>query len=374
MKISLLQENFNKGLSLVSRQVSGKATLPILANILLSTENGRLRLSATNLETGINLWLGSKVEEEGSLTLPAKVLNEFVASLPPDKIEIEASETSLTAVSGSFKANFIGTVAAEFPKLPVFSDKPILIFEKNDFLRSLSRVAFAAAQDEGRPVLTGVLIKKKDKGKVTLVATDGYRLSLKSAVAIEDKLEEDLLIPAKTLLEVSKIAQEKGEENKEIKIAQTEEKSQVVFSLKDIEFSSRLLEGEFPDFDKIIPKTSTTKAEFDKEEFLRAVKIASIFAREQANIVKLKIDPQAGKMKITAETPQVGANESEIVAKIEGEEMEIAFNCRFLLDFLAAVKEEVIILEANGSLAPGLFKVKGDDTYLHIIMPVRTQV
>lgn len=374
MKILILQENLTKGLNLVSRFVASKATLPILGNILLTTDNGRLKLSATNLETGINLWLGAKIEKEGSLTAPAKILAEFVSSLPPEKIEIETKETVLHLNSGTFKASFIGTGAGEFPQIPSFSSEPVLIFESQELIKALSQVTFAAAQDEGRPVLTGVLIKTHNK-KLSLVATDGYRLSFKNLSIKENKLEKNLLIPAKTLLEISRAAQEKHKEEKEIKITFTPEKSQVVFLLPDVEFSSRLLEGEFPDFEKTIPQTFSTRVEFDKEEFLRAIKIAAIFAREQANIVKLKIEPSVdgGKLKITTETPQVGANESEIEAKIEGEALEIAFNCRFLLDLLNSPLGEEIVFEANGPLSPGVFKIKGDDSFLHLIMPVRIQ-
>lgn len=368
MKVTILQENLTRGLNLVSRIVSAKATLPILGNVLISSDQGKLKLSATNLEVGLNLWIGAKIDEEGSLTIPARVFSEFVASLPSEKVEISASETSLNVDSGSFKANFVGTLATEFPQLPSSASQATLIFDRNDFVRAVSQVAYAASQDESRPVLTGVLFKAQE-GKLTLVATDGYRLSLKAINPTSSNLEGDLLIPAKTLLEVVRIAGEKGE--KEIKLSLTPEKSQVIFSLPDIEFSSRLLEGDFPDFGKIIPKESTAKIEVDKEDFLKAVKIASIFAREQANIVVVKVEEN--KIALTAETPQVGANESEVEAKVEGESFEIAFNCRFLIDFLNSCPSETVIFEANGPLSPGVFKGKDDETYVHIIMPIRRQ-
>ncbi|MFZ5365821.1 MAG: DNA polymerase III subunit beta [Patescibacteria group bacterium] len=370
MKISVLQENLSKGLSIVSRSVASKATLPVLGNILLSTDKGRLKLQGTNLETGISLLCGAKIEEEGEITIPARILVEFVSSLPPEKIDLETSKTTLRISSGFFKAEINGIASSEFPKIPSFPDKPDLTFEKEELIRALSQVDFAAASDESRPVLTGVLLKI-EKEKVSLVATDGYRLSIKNLKVKEQKLEGNLLVPAKTLLEICRIAQEVSDEEKEIKMAQNPEKSQVVFDLADIELSSRLLEGEFPEFEKIIPSTSSTKAEFAKEEFLRAIKIASIFAREQANIVKLKIGE--GKMIISAESPQVGSNLGEIEAKTEGEELEIAFNFRFLLDFLNSPIGEEIIFEASSPLSPGVFKIKGDDSFLHLIMPVRIQ-
>lgn len=370
MKISVLQENLSRGLTTVSRLVATKATLPVLGNVLLKTDKGRLKLSATNLETGISLFLGAKIEKEGEITVPARILVELVSSLLPEKIDLEAREATLHLASGSFKADISGISASEFPKIPSFQGEPTFLFDKEELIKTLSLVSFAAAQDESRPVLTGVLLRGKI-GKTLLVATDGYRLSVKNLAVRKQKEEKDLLIPAKTLFEVCRIAQEGQDEEKEIKMALNQELNQVLFSFPQVELSSRLLEGEFPDFEKIIPSSSKTLAEFDKEEFLRAVKIASIFAREQANIVKIKIE--GGKMIISAESPQVGANQGEIEAKTEGEKLEIAFNFRFLLDFLNSPIGEEIIFEANGPLSPGVFKVKGDDSFLHIIMPVRIQ-
>lgn len=375
MKVSVLQENFSKALNTVSRTIAPKATLPILSNLLLTTDKGRLKLASTNLETGINLWTGAKIEKEGAITIPARALTEFVASLPAGKIDLEVKESTLFLSSNSFKASFTGMAASEFPKIPSFSGRQVLSFESQTLPQVLSQVVFAASSDEGRPVLTGVLLKKEGKG-ISLVATDGYRLSIKKVAKASSLLKEDLLIPAKTLLEVARVSQEtRSDEEEKIKVGLTKEKNQVIFLLPDVELSSRLIEGEFPDFTKIIPTSSTNKASFDKEEFLRAAKIASIFAREQANIVKLKIDPSAdgGRVRVSSETPQLGTNESEIEAKVEGDSLEIAFNCRFLLDFLGNMTDEEIILETNDPLSPGVFKGGADPTFVHIIMPVRIQ-
>jgi DNA polymerase III subunit beta len=372
MKISVLQENLNKGLSLTSHSVSSRATLPILSNILLETREGRLKLSATNLEIGISLLIGVKIEQEGSIAIPARVLADFISSLPAEKIDLETKDTSLFISSGEFKANIAGMEAAEFPKLPAFPSQTTLSVDKDAFIKAISCVVIAAAQDEGRPVLTGVLIEG-DKEKLSLVSTDGYRLSIKTIPVKDFEMEGKLLIPAKTLLEVAKIAQEDIGESKDVRMGLTPEKSQVVFGFPNVELSSRLIEGEFPDYQKIVPQASTTKAIFQKDEFLRAVRIASVFAREQANIVKMIIDPENGKIMVTAETPQVGGNESGVEAKIEGEKLEIAFNCRFLMDFLGIANSQEIVFEANGPLSPGVFRLSGDNSFVHIIMPVRLQ-
>ena len=370
MKVSLLQENFAKALSIVSRSIAPKAALPILSNVVLVTEKGRLKLSATNLESGINLWLGAKVEKEGSIAIPARVLAEFVASLPPEKIVLEAKNNSLFLSSAVFKANFSGGSVADFPKIPSFSGQPDLVFQKQDFAKNLAQVVFAAATDEGRPVLTGVLLSPSKNG-LSLVATDGYRLSVKEMKVKKGTLKENLLVPAKTLLEVARISQEKDDKDEEIKMALTTDKNQVVFALPGVDYSSRLIDGEFPDFEKIIPDSSEIKAEFDREEFFRAVKMAAIFAREQANVVKLNLD--SGKMVISAESPQVGGNETEIEAKTSGGKLEIAFNCRFLLDLLGAVSAEEMAFEASEALSPGVFRLKNDPSFFHLIMPVRIQ-
>jgi len=371
MKISILQENLIKGLLIASRLVATKAALPVLENILIETEKGQLKLSATNLEAGVNLWLGAKIEKEGSLTVPAKILTEFINFLSPGKIDLETDKYSLLVSSGSFKANLMGADSNDFPKTPSTSNEVVLVFDKKDLINALNQVVFAASQDEGRPVLTGVLIKKGEGEKISLVATDGYRLSLKEVLPKEVKIKEGFLIPAKALLEVSRLAKELESEEPEIKMVSASEKNQVVFIFPKIEFYSRLIEGEFPDYKKIIPGGFSTKVELDKEEFLKAVKIASIFAREQANIVKLKIE--SGKLTISSETPQVGGNESEISTKTEGEDLEIALNCRFLLDFLNTCPGEEVVFEASGPLSPTVFKIKGDDSFLHVIMPVRIQ-
>lgn len=373
MKLSILQENLSHGLTIASRSVAARAQLPVLGNILLSTDKGRLKLSATNLETGINLWLGAKVEKEGAISIPAKILTEFVSSLPAGRIEIEARENALHLVSGSYEASFVGLAANEFPAVPSMTTKAVLKFEAPPLALAINQTAFAAAQDEGRPILTGVLLKSQSEG-LTLVATDGYRLSLKKlkGVAGIEKVKEfkkGLVLPARTLLEVARVASEETEGK--LGLAVTPEASQVIFATSDIEIVSRLIEGKFPDFEKIIPAKGKTKVLIEREELTRAVRIASIFARESANIVRFEV--KGSKLEVSANTAQVGDNKSQVEAKIEGEAGKIAFNSRYLLDFLNIVGNEQVSFEMTGALNPGLFRPAGDDSYLHIIMPVRVQ-
>lgn len=374
MKLSVLQENLAYGLTTASRSVATKAQLPVLANILLATDKGRLKLSATNLETGINLWLGAKIERQGAISVPAKILTEYVSSLPAEKIDLEAKENSLYLSCGNYQASFIGLPAGEFPTVPSLEGKPEISLSTKDLSLAISQVAFAAAQDEGRPVLTGVLIQAK-QGNLILVATDGYRLSLKKLDGLEGiqkvvEFQKGLLIPARTLIEVGKIISVGGEE-KILGLTITPQANQVIFTTPDCEIVSRLIEGKFPDFEKILPEKGTTRVTVDNKNLTMAVRVAAIFARESANIVRIEV--KEGKLKISANAAQVGDNISEIEAKTEGESSKIAFNSRYLLDFLNSIDSELINFQMTTHLNPGVFAPAGDKSYLHIIMPVRVQ-
>ncbi len=360
-----LQENIVKGLNIASRFISSRPQLPVLANILLSTEKNKLKLKATNLESGITLEVGAKVEEEKEITIPAKTLTEFIGSLPPGKVSFHLEENNLKIRAMGFQATINGLSATEFPPLPVSVGKFVLSIKTEEILRAISQVAFAAAQDEGKPVLSGVKIFNEG-GNLVFVATDGYRLSLKKTPGSSSF---DGVLPARTMAEAVRIAKEGNEEK--INLETTEGANQAIFSLSNAEIVCRLLEGQFPSYEKIIPTGFSTKVILPKEEFLSAIKTAAIFAREAANIVRIGILKDG--VKVSANAPQVGENETFLGAKVEGEETEIAFNSRFLLDYLGIVSQEEISFEMNGPLSPGAFRPVGDETFLHIIMPVKVQ-
>lgn len=369
MKLTVLQENLSKGVLNAERFIAAKAQLPVLSNIYLRTEKGRLKLQATSLETGITLWLGAKIKKEGEITIPARIFSEFLNSLPKEEVELRLEESQLKVSCGSFLASFSGISASEFPPLPTLGDKKAdIIFPPSSFFSAVTKVSFAAAHDEGRPVLTGVKFEPKEE-KLTLVATDGYRLSVKELKEKKIKISSPVIIPARSLLEVLRLVGE-GEEE-EIGLSFTEKGNQIIFSLPEAEVVTRLIEGEFPEYKKIIPTTFSTKAVLEKESFLKALKVAAIFARDSANIVRFKVEKDA--LTISANSPQVGENETKVEANVQGEEQKIAFNCRFLLEFLGNVEGEEIIFEMTGSLNPGVFKTPQDSSYLHIIMPVRVQ-
>ena len=375
MKVSLLQENLAKGMGLVSRVVANKAQLPVLSNVLLATDKGKLRLSATNLETGMNLWLGGKIEGEGKLTVPAKIFNEVISSLPQETVVLEKEGEGLKISCGRFKSKINGIAAEEFPLMPSLRDgktiKETFSLDREAVEKGLGQVAMAAATDESRPIFTGVKMELDEK-KLRLAATDGYRLSVKTVLNLKGlKKQKSLVVPARALMELVRAIAAGETEAKEVVLAATEEERQLIMAYGEVEVVTRILEGEFPDFDKIIPTSHTTAIVLDTEELLQAVRAAAVFAKDSANIVRFKVSDSG--LLISANAPQVGENEVELSGKKTGEDAEIAFNSRYLLEMLNVIEVKEIKLEMSGPLSPGVFKPKEDNGLIHIIMPVRVQ-
>jgi DNA polymerase III subunit beta len=367
MIVTILQENLLSALARVTRIIPVKPQLPIIQNVLLSTENKRLKLVATSLEITETAWVGSKVEKEGGVCVPARLLLEFVSSLPKGAVQLTEKDGNIAVQCVGFRALIPGVPASEFPPVPILEKKHEVVMEKKGILEAIERVVFSASADEGRPLLTGVRILQKG-GETVFAATDGYRLSVKR-MPLSTKEGLDFLVPGRALSEVVKTClEEKGAD--EISMIKPAE-GQIAFIIGETEIQSRLIDGEYPNFEKIIPTKYNTRLLVEKEVLLRAVKSAAIFARDSANIIKLHIENQT--FTISANTPQVGEDEVIVEAKVDGEGGDIAFNSRFLLDFLANYKEEELLFEMTGSLNPGVFRPPKDDSYLHIIMPVRVQ-
>ncbi len=369
MKLTVLQEDFAKAVNIASRFASPKAQLPILGNILISSEKTKVRIVSTNLEISASVSLGAKVEEEGEISIPSKVLNDLVSNLPKETIEISSKEEQLKVSSPGFSSNVLGMSAVDFPKVPAGIDKSKAVpLPSKEFSDALSKVTFAASMDETRPVLTGVLFIK-DKKNLNLVATDGFRLS-KKTVNVENDDEFKLILPKLILNEVAR------DSSSEMFFSFDQNDKQAVFSSGDITLTSRLLEGEYPDFDKIIPKNSSLSISVDKEDFLRAVKLASVFAREASNIVKIKVLKES--IKVSAESGSSGSQEMSVEAKIQinekgNENMEVSFNYKFLEDFLNSIKSDTLTIDLSGPSSAGVFREASDLEYLHLIMPVRVQ-
>ena len=373
MKVSCLQENLAKGLSIVSRAVASRSTLPVLGNVLIATDQGRLKLAATNLELAVTCWIGAKVDEDGATTLPARILGDFVNSMPPDRIEMDLNlkTQTLHLKCARDDANIKGIDAQEFPIIPSLGDGKKISLDPDVLREMIEQVTFAAATDESRPVLTGVAAKF-EKDKVTFAAADGFRLSVRHATLsapVDPPIS--VIIPAKALQEVARVS---GDQEDPIEIAVTENKSQVLFRLTNTEIVSQLIDGQFPDFTRIIPEARATRTTVTTFEFQNAVKAASVFARESMNTVRLLIAPAnelgGGKMTITATSAESGDNIGDIDATVDGEPVEIAFNARYLTDVLNILRAPQVTLETSSGSSPGVIKVVGRDDFTHVIMPM----
>lgn len=377
MKIVVLKENLAQGFSVVSRSVSMKAQLPVLGNVLFEAKEGKLVLSGTDLEISIRFGVGAKVEKEGAVTIPARFFGEFVRLLPAGKVILEVEGERMKVVCGAYKAVFNGINASEFPQFPKLSGKELMVLGVKDLEEIVIKVCFAAAMDEARMVLTGLQWELGEKG-MKLAATDGYRLSvlnLSQEKGVRQKAGRAVIVPAKALSEVNRIIGELAVKE-QLALVLDEKNNQLLFRLGEVEVFSRLLEGEFPDYEKIIPDKLGVEIEIDKGELLAAVRMAAIFARESANIVRWKLRGGGGKLNklmISANAPQVGENQVEVEIEGKGEENEIAFNSRYLLEMLNAVVTERLVFEMVGVLKPGIFREKGNKDFLHLIMPVRVQ-
>ncbi len=365
MNLTILQENLLRALSRTGRIVPVKPQLPVIANVLLQTDEGRLKITATNLETTESVWVGAKVEKEGGICVSSRLLLEFVATLPQSTVRLVVKEGALLVETQGYRANIPGVESREFPQVSEKGKAVPASLLKNEFIGAISQVVFAAATDEGRPLLTGIRVLQKE-GETLFAATDGFRLSVKR-LSLKTKEPLDLLVPGRALSEVIKASQEEKDVN-EIGIARSAS-SQMVFTIGDTEIHTRLIDGEYVNFEKIIPTRYNTRVLLDKLAFLAAVKSAAIFARDNANIIKLHVENQT--VTVSANTPQVGENQVDVEAKVDGEGGDMAINSRFLLECLSNFPGEEILFEMTGSLNPGVFKPVKDDSYLHIIMPVR---
>ena len=367
MKLSLLQETLQKGISTVSHGLATRTQLPILTSILFQASNGSLTLSTTNLEISFSLKIGAKVEKEGSLAIPGRTLSELVNSLPKDTVHIDAEKDLLKISCGNVEATMVGMDPQDFPPIPHELENPLINIEKKQLTSIVSQVAISASTDESRPTLTGVLFLPSDN-VWQVVSTDGFRLSLKK-LPLEKPVSGKWLVPARTLHELLRSSQDT--ESETIAVSVEEKASQIIFSTGNCILASRLIEGEFPDFNKIIPTSFPNQITFDRESMYQAVRLSSIFARESANVVKLSFG--GGEVQISAENAKVGKNQTTVPAQIKGEGHTMAFNFRYLLDFLSSTGSEEITLETKDPLSPGVFKPQSETDYLHLIMPVRLQ-
>jgi len=376
MKLSCLQENLNRGLGVVGRAVATRTTLPITNNVLLATDESRLKLVATNLEMAISCWIGAKVEEEGAITVPARLLNEFVSSLPADKIDISIAPGTKTLglQCARFEARISGVDAKEFPPIPRVDEGIVTKVEVEALRQAITQVVFAAATEESRPVLTGI-DARFDGDLLTLAAADGFRLAVyKLKLAEPVSQEAEVIIPARSLAELSRLM---GDQDETVDITINPNKSQALFRLKNMELVSQLVQGTFPQYEQLIPQSYSSKAIVDVAEFLRASKTASIFARDGSGIVRLVVtsggELAPGKLTISARSEEIGDDVGEIDAVVDGEESKIAFNGKYLADVLGVIREQQVSLETTAPSSPGVIRPVGVDNYVHVVMPMFVQ-
>jgi DNA polymerase-3 subunit beta len=400
VRVSCLQENLAKGLAIVGRAVSARSTMPVLANILIEASDNQLRLAATNLEIGVTCWIGAKVEDPGSITVPARLLTEFVNSLPPERIDMELTVRTQTLKlrCASFDANMKGIDAASFPIIPTIEGvtggesngvTPLHIELPSTGLRKMvDQVVFAASTDESRPTLTGVEVTFKE-GRVTMAATDGYRLSVRSA-EVDGSLPDaptTVIVPARSLGELARVSAD-ADESRAVQVLVTQERNQILFQIwgksgetkggafHRVEMASQLIDANFPDYRAIIPKTHTTRTVVDTAGLLKAVRVAFLFARDNANIVRLKIQPANGvtngHVSLAATSTEMGDSVNDLEAMIEGDDLEISFNAKYLIDVLSQIDEPQVVIETTQPTRPGTIRPVGvgDKEFLHVVMPM----
>lgn len=375
MRLSCQQEDLQRALGYVSRAVSRKSTLPVLGNVLLSAEGGRLKLAATNLEIAITAWADATVEEEGTITVRSDLLTEFVASLPNDSVSIELDRRTLSvAVScARSKAHIKGIGAEDFPTLASIGDtEPTARIDPAEFREAIGQVAFAAATDDSRPVLAGVLAEFEG-ASLTLAAADGFRLSVRRCDLVEPSRESlSIVVPARALQELARII---GDLEEPIDLAVTPNRSQLLVRAGSIEFLSRLIDGHFPDVRHIIPQTYGTQMVVSRDEFLAAARRAKLFAQSNNDVVRIQMNPGDGELDpgfatISAQAAETGDNEDHLEAQVEGPQAHIAFNGRYLTEVLSVMRSTEVALEMTSPNAAGVFKPVGSDDFTHVIMPM----
>lgn len=373
MKVSCLQENLVKGLGIVGRAVSTRSTLPVLGNVLIATDNGRLKLSATNLEIVITCWIGAKVEDEGAITVPSRTFSDLINALPQEQVNLALNEPTQTLhiSCARTEANIKGIDAQEFPLVPEPEHENRIRLETDVLKQMIAQVAFAAAVDDTRPMLTGVSTRFEES-QVLMAATDGFRLSVRSA-QIPGLLEEPIIvtIPARALAELARVASDDCEA---VYVTLPEGRNQIIFDMDNVVLVSQLIDGNFPDYNPIIPKSQNTRTVMGTAEFYKACKTAEIFARESSHTARVRIEPgdeiTPGFAVVAATSSETGDNVAQIDASVDGEPIEIAFNVKYMTDVLNVIDTPQVALETTSPMEPGVLKPVGDTDFVHIIMPM----
>jgi DNA polymerase-3 subunit beta len=376
MRVACSQEDLHRGLSAVARAIPARTTLPITQHVLLEAQEGSITLSATDAETiAITYRIAATIAEPGSITMPSRLLSDFVATLPPAEITLTLAERSrqVSLTCARNEASIGGMDPDDFPPIPPASDSSPVTVEPDRLRRALSQVVFAAATDDSRPVLTGVHFAMSGT-EIKLAAADGFRLSAHTLKLDGPVPERNVIVPARALSELTRLL---GEANEPVSITFNTAGTQVQFDLGHAKLMAQLIQGTFPNYQQLIPAAHTTRTEVGVGEFARETRIASIFARDGSGIVRLEANPGAdgtpGRLTITARADEVGNNEGELDAVVEGDSAKVAFNSRYLTDVLGVLDVERVAIETTSPSSPGVFRPVGDDTFIHVVMPMFVQ-
>lgn len=378
MKLTILQEKLKKGLSVVERVSSKSLSLPVLNNILISSEKEKnlLNLSATDLEIGINWWDLSKTDSDGKITVPAHLFSSFIGLLPNEKIEIEEDKESLLINCKKYKTQIKGISAEEFPIIPQVNEGENISVNASVFCQNLNQVADIASPSNTRPEISGIYLVFQ-KNQITMVSTDSFRLAEKKIFLKQTaSLNKDynLIIPQRAVKEIINIF---GEYNKDLKIYFSS--NQIMFEVTmeetnhpHIQLVSRLIEGEYPNYKEIIPPKYSTQITIEKSELINQIKTASFFSGK-VNEIKIKANETEKEIEISSQSSDIGNHLSSVSAITTGESVEVAFNYKFLLDGLVNIKSSEVVLELNGDSGAAVLRPVGDDTYLYVVMPIKAQ-
>ena len=375
VRISTDQETLQRGLNVVARAVATRSTLPQTSHICIATDDGRLKLSATNLEIAITNWITASVEEEGAITIPSRLLTEFVASLPsaPITLSVAAGSKRAQIVCARNDATISGMDADDFPPIPTISDAQVIRLEPGALREAIEHVVFAAASDDSRPVLTGVHVKIAED-RLTLAAADGFRLAVFHVATAEAPAETvEVIVPARALQELSRLLADREEA---VALEINGARSTALFRLSDVELTAQLIQGTFPAYNQLIPAEYQTRAILDAGEFLREVRTAAVFARDGSGIVRLEVsgaEDGPSTLTIRARAEEQGDHEGKMDAEVEGQAAKIAFNSRYLQDVLQVLGGGRMALESTGPSNPGVLRPEGNENYIHVIMPMFVQ-
>ena len=363
MKLQVTQENLANALNTVARVASTRGTLPILANVLVKTVDNRLSIAATNLDIAITHYIGTKVSEEGSITVPARLMQDFITTLPSGVINLETADNRLRITTDKYESTINGITAEDFPVMPDISKGQTWSIPAKTLKSGLQQVIVAASNDEARPVLTGIYLHGHE-GKLFAVSTDSYRLAEKSLMTT--KQDVNLLVPASAMQDLLRIL---GDNDDEVKV--THDDQQVLFKVGDVELVTRLIDGNYPDYRNLIPKDFAVSATLKRSELVNITKVSSLFARESAGSVTINVSSKDNQVSIRSIASQLGENVSSATAEVRGEG-SITLNSRYLLDALNVISGDMIELAFNGKLDPTILRDPKSPDYLHLVMPLKS--